>query len=88
MSSSQDSVRFLAGVLQTLASGTGFFLVLLSRIVVFGLVQTERFEAKNKRADEIGRFAPSDWSNRDKEGQETDWARDSFWFLFNRFRIF
>ena len=35
---------------------------------------------KNKREDEIGRFTPSDWSNREKEAQETGWARFSFRF--------
>ena len=43
---------------------------------------------KNKSEDEIGRFTPYDWSNREKEAQETGWAR--FWFqvLFNRFCIY
>ena len=36
--------------------------------------------AKNKNEDEIliGRFTPSDWSNREKEAQETVWARFRF----------
>ena len=33
---------------------------------------------KHKSEDEIGRFTPSDWSNREKEAQETDWARLRF----------
>ena len=45
-----------------------------------GRVQTERFEAKHKSEDEIGRFTPSDWSKRQKEAQETSWARFRFRF--------
>ena len=36
---------------------------------------------KNQSEDEIGRFTPSDWSNRDKEAQETGWARFRFYFV-------
>ena len=47
-----------------------------------GPVQTERFEAKtkpnNKSEDEIGRCTPSNWSNYEKEAQETGWARFRF----------
>ena len=33
---------------------------------------------RNKSEDEIGRFTSSDWSNREKEAQETCWARCRF----------
>ena len=56
-------------------------------IFIFGPVQTERFEPKNKNEDDIGRRTPYDWSNREKEAQETGWARFRFQVLFNRFCI-
>ena len=35
-------------------------------------------KAKNRTKDEIGRFTPSDWSNRETEAQEPGWARFRF----------
>ena len=33
---------------------------------------------KNESEDEIGRFSPSDWLNREKKAQETGCDRSSF----------
>ena len=43
-----------------------------------GSVLKLKTKPKNKSEDEIGRFTPCDWSNREKEAQETGWARFRF----------